>query len=408
MTVELVVSDLDQLTQIATALGRVAATVAADLDNARDRLGSTTDVPGLAATLEQVGRAADGLRLHSQRSIDTAQMLGAIARRFEALEQDDSPRIAIERAAADTWHFLHGAFTPSAPTQKADSLNSQTVNQRSQLSRAQLRAALSRHDLDPRRRQLLTRLHQRLENDHTLHLLLFDPARSGRIVLAHGSLFSCDRVVVVVGGIGSSLDELHASSPDNTRANRLRRAMDDRTTTIEWMDDTAPGTGPTDWISIATDEHASAAATRLRRFVAWTAAQTPAPIAVVGHSYGSVVASLAASRGLSADVLLLVGSPGAGWGVRSVKDYRLRPGATVVAGRTSDDPIEAVAEAHGLGRDPISPSFGALVIEPGTGGHSAYFGAGTRTVGMIGTLLLTLTPGPPPATPTAERDPRPG
>ena len=408
MTVEAVVSDLDRLNRIAAGLGRVAATVAADLDRDRDRLGPPGDVVGLSATLEQLGRAADGLRLHSQRSIDTAQMLGTIARRFEALDDDGGPRVAIERVAADTWHFLHRAFSPAAPAQKSDELNSQTVNQRSQLSRARLRATLSRHDLDPRRRQLLTRLNERLDNDHTLHLLLFDPARSGRIVLAHGNLFACDRVVVVVGGIGTSLDELHPSSPDNTRANRLRHAMDDRTTTVEWMDDTAPGTEPADWIDIATDEHASAAAARLRRFVAWTATQTQAPIAVVGHSYGSVVASLAASRGLSADALLLVGSPGAGWGVRNVNDYRLRPGAAVVAARTSDDPIGVVAEAHGLGPDPTSAGFGALVIEPGAGGHSAYFGAGTRPIRMIGTLLLALTPGPRQVPPTAERDPRPG
>ncbi len=408
MTVEVVVSDLDRLDRIAAALGEVAATVAAELDDGRHRLGPSAGVPGLAATLDQLRRVADGMRSHSERSITTAEMLGTIARRFEALENDDDTRVAVERVAAETWHLVHGAFTAAAPPQKPDPLNSQTVNQRSQLSRARLRATLSRNDLDPRRRRLLTRLNQRLENDHTLHLLLFDPARSGRIVLAHGDLFACDRVVVVVGGIGSSLDELDESAPDNTRANRLRHVMDDRTTTIEWMDDTAPGTAPADWIDIATDEHASAAATRLRRFVEWIAAQTPVPVAVVGHSYGSVVASLAASRGLSADVLLLVGSPGAGWGVRSVDDYRLRPGATVVAGRTSDDPIGAVAEANGLGPDPTSAGFGALVIEPGTGGHSAYFRTGTRAIGMIGTLLLLLTPGPPQVMPPAERDQRPG
>ena len=416
MTVDVVVSDLDTLDRIATALGEVAATVAAELDNGRHRLGSSVGVPGLGATLDQLGRAADGLRSHSQRSITTAEMLGTIARRFEALDHDDGPHVAVERFAAGTWHFLHGAFTPAAPPQRPDPLNSLTVNQRSQMSRARLRAALERTDLDPRRRQLLTRLDQRLDNDHTIHLLLFDPAGSGRIILAHGNLFACDRVVVVVGGVGSSLDELHESSPSNTRASRLRQVMDDRTTTIEWMDDTSPGTQPADWIDITTDEHASAAATRLRRFVAWTASQTRAPIAVVGHSYGSVVASLAASRGLSADVLLLVGSPGAGWGVNSVDDYRLRAGATVVAGRTSDDPIRAVAEANGLGRDPTSPDFGALVIEPGAGGHSAYFRSGSHAIPMIGTLLLTLTPGPPravpravtPVAPRVERDQRPG
>lgn len=53
-------------------------------------------------------------------------------------------------------------------------------------------------------------------------------------------------------------------------------------------------------------------------------------ISVFGHSYGSVVTSMAAQQGPKADNVVFLGSPGMG-GATSVADFKLNEGAHVYA-----------------------------------------------------------------------------
>ena len=106
---------------------------------------------------------------------------------------------------------------------------------------------------------------------------------------------------------------------------------------------------------------------------------------VIGHSYGSVVATRAAmDHGLFADELILAGSPGVP--ARSVDDLNLIGTNTrVLVADSPTDPILALrsgADAvHGF--NPGDPRFGAEQIPGITGGHSDYFTDGAF-VGEVG------------------------
>lgn len=97
---------------------------------------------------------------------------------------------------------------------------------------------------------------------------------------------------------------------------------------------------------------------------------------VVAHSYGTLVATRAASRhGLLADDLWLLGSPGVDG--RSVADLALAgPDAQVYVVDADKDPILHLRSGgYGVlgGASPSSSAYGANVIEGVSGDHSAYF-----------------------------------
>ncbi|WP_291313965.1 alpha/beta hydrolase [Corynebacterium sp. UBA2622] len=96
---------------------------------------------------------------------------------------------------------------------------------------------------------------------------------------------------------------------------------------------------------------------------------------VVAHSYGTVVATRAATEaGLWADDVWLLGSPGVP--AHSACDYRLHgdnPQVYVVDG--DSDPVTLLRRGGRAvhGTSPSDPSFGAAVVGGVEGGHSAYF-----------------------------------
>lgn len=97
---------------------------------------------------------------------------------------------------------------------------------------------------------------------------------------------------------------------------------------------------------------------------------------VVAHSYGTLVATRAASQhGLLADDLWLLGSPGVDG--RSVDDLALAgPDSQVYVVDADEDPILHLRSGgYGVlgGASPSSPAYGANVIEGVSGDHSAYF-----------------------------------
>ena len=98
-------------------------------------------------------------------------------------------------------------------------------------------------------------------------------------------------------------------------------------------------------------------------------------VALLCHSYGSVVCGLAAPH-LPVTDIAVFGSPG--MDAPSVR--QLRSGARVWAGRASGDWIRYVPHVQllglGFGPDPAAPAFGARPFGCGPGGHSGYLRPG--------------------------------
>lgn len=229
--------------------------------------------------------------------------------------------------------------------------------------------------------------------------LAFNPHGNGRIVEVFGDLVKADRIAVLVPGVANRADNFNTGLGDvRDRAPAVQaQALYDatraaapghRVAVIAWLGYDAPqGVGR----SAAREELARAGAISLDRFTTDLATLRPsAGITVIGHSYGSVVAGLAAAD-LPSQVrdLVVIGSPG--MGVSRVSD--LHTSARIWAGQSPHDWIDWVPAFQvwgaGHGTMPTTPGFGDRVF--GTGGvtdHDHYLAAGTQSLGNIAEIVL--------------------
>ena len=229
--------------------------------------------------------------------------------------------------------------------------------------------------------------------------LAFDPRGDGRVVEVFGDLATADRIAVLVPGVSTTahnfntgLDDVRDRAPavqaralyDATRA----AAPGQHVAVIAWLGYDAPqGLGRT----AAREELARAGAISLDSFTQDLATMRPnARVTVIGHSYGSVVAGLAAAD-LPSQVkdLVVVGSPG--MGVSRAAD--LHTAAHVWAGQSAQDWINWVPALRvwgaGHGTLPTTPGFGDSVF--GTSGvidHDHYLAPGTQSLGNIVHIVL--------------------
>jgi len=229
--------------------------------------------------------------------------------------------------------------------------------------------------------------------------LAFDPRGNGRVVEVLGDLGAADRIAVLVPGSSTTADN-YTAGLDNVRDRApavQARALYDATraaapgqhvAVIAWLGYDAPqGFGRT----AAREELARAGASALDRFTADLATMRPnARVTVIGHSYGSVVAGLAAAD-LPSQVkdIVVVGSPG--MGVLRAAD--LHTSADVWAGQAAQDWINWVpaVKVWGAGHGPLptTPGFGDRVF--GTNGvidHDHYLAPGTQSLGNIVDIFL--------------------
>ncbi|MGW2133651.1 alpha/beta hydrolase [Streptomyces coelicoflavus] len=225
------------------------------------------------------------------------------------------------------------------------------------------------------------------------HLLAFDGRGAGLVTEVFGDLAHADRVAVLVPGSDTGIDtygrfraaalalhrQLVASAPAGTR-----------TAVVAWLGYETPGTVST---TVATTGRADRAAPGLRHLVDDLRRITGsgARIALLCHSYGSVVCARAAD-GLDVADIALVGSPGTGADTAA----GLGSDARIWAGRGADDWVEHVPHVSadlfgttvGFGTDPVSPDFGARVFDAGDGGHSDYFDTGSRSLANLTRIAL--------------------
>ena len=229
--------------------------------------------------------------------------------------------------------------------------------------------------------------------------LAFDPRGNGRIVEVFGDLGAAERIAVLVPGVANRADNFNTGLGDvRDRAPAVQaRALYDATqaaapgqhvAVIAWLGYDAPqGVGR----SAAREELARAGATALDQFAEDLAIMRPnAEVTVIGHSYGSVVAGLAAAH-LPSQVrdLVVIGSPG--MGVSRVAE--LRTSARVWAGQSVRDWIDWVPAFQVLGAGhgtmPTTPGFGDRVFGTrGVSDHDHYLAPGTQSLGNIVQIVL--------------------
>ena len=224
-------------------------------------------------------------------------------------------------------------------------------------------------------------------------VLLFDPSGPGMIVEVFGELLVARHVAIVVPGMGTTVQNFEVSVAD--RARRLHRAASAHSSApsvavLAWLGYRAPG--GLDLFDAAAERLAADGASALSTFVADLAGRTPsAHCSVVAHSYGSVVAGLAAHlHGLPVEDLVVLGSPGLG--VAHASDLRLKPDGRVWAVRARHDPVTDVpslqvgaVRLHGT--SPYDVAFGCRIVAIDSEGHSSYL-TGDDGVGVVARIVI--------------------
>lgn len=219
------------------------------------------------------------------------------------------------------------------------------------------------------------------------HLLVFDPAGDGRAAVAVGDVDTARHVAVLVPGMSVEVDDADRL----VRGARVLAAVAPGTAVVAWLGYDTPRP-----VEVISDRRARGGARQLTEFVhgVRAVADRRQQMTVIGHSYGSLLAGLAARGGLGADDLVLVGSPSVEAG--SAAELGM-PRDHVWAVRAEDDPVRLVfggadraARLLGLadgrhlvtwyGPDPSRPEFGAR-----------HFGSAPGCTGTAGTSARTAT-----------------
>jgi hypothetical protein len=258
---------------------------------------------------------------------------------------------------------------------------------------------------DPHRRALAASVAAALAahggRGEQVQLLVYDPDAfhgQGRVAIGLGDLSGADNVAVLTPGIRNSP---MASASLLDLADRLREqagATDPtaETAVVLWLGYDIPMSvgldGNADAHTAFADVYAALGsdnaeaggallADDVRRFAAM--APSSALVTLVGHSMGSVVTSQAARQPIPVDNLLLLGSPGAGPGVRTAEDYPTVSAGHVFVGSHDGDVITGPAVDVGafvgaawylgkvnpapFGTDPARAAFGAQDLDLGPG-----------------------------------------
>jgi hypothetical protein len=226
--------------------------------------------------------------------------------------------------------------------------------------------------------------------------LQYDARGDGRVVEAVGELAHASRIAIVIPGVDTTRANFDHGLGDVERrapafqARQLYGQMTAQTrapvAVVAWL-----GYDPPEGVGVAAirEDRAAAGAAALVSFVDTLAAAHPsAAVTVIGHSYGSVVAGLAAPK-LSANVhdIIAIGSPG--MGVDSRADLHTR--ARVWAGTAKGDWTKWIPGVRifglGHGTRPADPAFGALPLPVGgVPNHDSYFVSGTSSLAAMASI----------------------
>jgi hypothetical protein len=224
----------------------------------------------------------------------------------------------------------------------------------------------------------------------THQVLFFDPRGRGLAGVVFGDLASASRVAILVPGSDTTLTTFFSrgtASPGGGAAALAAQARQlqpgARLAVIAWLGYPAPATLST---AVLTSGDAEAGAQALRPFVT-ALARHGEQVALLCHSYGSVVCGLAAAS-LPVTDIAVFGSPG----IDASSAASLYTRARIWAGRGSSDWISHVPHVRllglGFGADPMSPGFGARIFAAGPGGHSDYLRTGSVSLRNLTEIAL--------------------
>jgi pimeloyl-ACP methyl ester carboxylesterase len=224
--------------------------------------------------------------------------------------------------------------------------------------------------------------------------LLYDPHGDGKVVEAVGDVARADHIVVLVPGVDTTLRDFDrglggvARRAPAGQARTLLAALHEtdpgvRVAVIAWLGYDTPEGGS---VEAARDLRARAGAEDLIPFVRSLPAH--ADVTLLGHSYGAIVAGLAAEKLDRVHTVIALGAPGLG--VQSASEL---PGKHVWSALAPDDWMHRVPELKighlGHGRRPSSPGFGATALPAAdVHGHDGYLVAGVSTLTAVTHVVL--------------------
>ena len=222
------------------------------------------------------------------------------------------------------------------------------------------------------------------------HLLGFAPAGQGEAVEVLGDLATARRVAILVPGSDTTLATFASRGPASPQGGAQSLAAEARRlqpgaglAVIAWLGYRTPRLLS---LSVLSSGDAGQGAQALRPLVAGLARHGD-QVALLCHSYGSVVCGLAAPH-LPVTDIAVYGSPG--MDAASVRS--LHTGARVWAGREAGDWIRYVPHVRflgaGFGADPTAPSFGARRFGCGDTGHSGYLSPGGEALRNLAYIAL--------------------
>jgi hypothetical protein len=222
------------------------------------------------------------------------------------------------------------------------------------------------------------------------HLLAFSTRGQGEVVEVLGDLATARRVVILVPGSDTSLATFASRGPASpaggaralaAQARRLDPGA--RLAVIAWLGYRTPSLLS---LAVLTSGNAGQGAQALRPLVTGLAGHGD-QVALLCHSYGSVVCGLAAPY-LPVTDIAVYGSPG----MDAATVAALHTTARVWAGREAGDWIRYVPHDRllgvGFGTDPMSLSFGARRFGCGGAGHSSYLQPGSESLRNLAHIAL--------------------
>jgi hypothetical protein len=281
---------------------------------------------------------------------------------------------------AAAWPSSTAAKPQAPPALTATALSARYAATRTAVTKAE---ATATRDGDRPRAQALARLRSR-------QVLFFNPNGAGVAAMVIGDLATAHRVAIVVPGSDTNLTTFFSRGPESPggaaealSAEARKLAPGEKLAIIAWLGYPTPAMlSP----SVITSGDAGQGAQALKPLVT-ALAKHGAHVALLCHSYGSVVCGLAAPN-LPVTDIAVFGSPG--MDANSVAD--LHTSARVWAGREAGDSIKYVPHLHlfglGFGADPMSPGFGARIFATGDGGHSGYLDPGSASLQNLTYIAL--------------------
>ena len=287
---------------------------------------------------------------------------------------------AIFGTTAAAWPSSTAAAPQAPPALTSTALSARYTADARSIGTAERTAA---RDGDPQLAAALATL-------RTKQVLFFNPNGQGVAAMVIGNLATATRVAVLVPGADTTLTTFFSrgsSSPggggEALAAEAHRLDPGERLAIIAWLGYPTPATlSP----AVMTSGDAGQGAQALRPLVT-ALARHGDQVALLCHSYGSVVCGLAAPR-LPVTDIAVFGSPG----MDASSVASLHTQARVWAGQESADPIKYVPDVRlfglGFGANPMSPGFGARVFATGAGGHSGYLDPGSVSLRNLTYIAL--------------------